>query len=71
MSTTEIRSGEAAFGSQDLLSALEPEQLTSTRRTRLPRRYLKPWQLLLLWSLRLYLLFMIVVVVYQIFASVD
>ena len=54
-----------------VLSSLEPDQLTGARRGRLPRRFLKRSQLLVMWSLRLYLLFMIVVVVYQIFAGAQ
>jgi hypothetical protein len=47
-------------------SSLEPDQLTGQRGKQLPRRQLKRGQLLILWSLRVYLLFMIAVVFYQI-----
>jgi len=51
---------------QDLvLSTLEPDQLAEAKKQRVPRRRLKGPEVLLLWGLRLYLLFMIAVVVYQ------
>jgi len=53
----------------ELLISLEPEQLSVARRRRVPRRYLRRPQLLLLWSLRLYLLFMIAVVIYQVWTG--
>jgi hypothetical protein len=51
-----------------ILASLEPEQLTEAKRQRLPRRRLKRSEVLLLWSLRVYLFFMVGVVVYQLFA---
>jgi hypothetical protein len=48
-----------------VLASLEPEQLTRAKRQRLPRRSLKRAEVLLLWSLRVYLLVMVGVVVYQ------
>lgn len=71
MATTEIRADEAEQSSEQVLSVLEPDQLTSAKREQLPRRYLKPSELLVLWSLRLYLLFMIVVVIYQLLTGVQ
>ncbi|HEY6969713.1 MAG TPA: hypothetical protein VJA94_10945 [Candidatus Angelobacter sp.] len=71
MSTTEIPGGTPGFESQELLAVLEPGQLTGAKRAQLPRRYLKGPELVVLWSLRLYLFFMIVVVIYQLFAGVD
>ena len=51
---------------QDLvLSTLEPDQLAEAKKQHVPRRRLKRPEVLLLWGLRLYLLFMIAVVVYQ------
>lgn len=48
-----------------VLSALEPDQLAEAKKQRIPRRSLRTSELLVLWFLRVYLLFMIVVVVYQ------
>ena len=48
-----------------VLSALEPDQLAEAKKVRVPRRHLKGSELLVLWFLRIYLLFMIAVVVYQ------
>jgi hypothetical protein len=53
----------------EILSALEPDQLTEAKHQRLPRRQLKRSEVILLWSLRLYLVFMIGVVVYQIWTG--
>lgn len=50
---------------QAILASLEPEQLTVAKRQRLPRRRLKRSEVLLLWSLRIYLFVMIGVVLYQ------
>lgn len=54
-------------GTQDVevLALLEPDQLTEATRQPLPRRSLKKSEVIFLWSLRVYLLFMIGVVVYE------
>lgn len=49
---------------EKLLASLEPSQLTKAKQ-HFPRRRLKGGEVLLLWSLRLYLVFMIAVVIYQ------
>ncbi len=54
-----------------ILASLEPDQLTGAKLVRLPRRHLKASEVLLLWSLRIYLLFMIGVVVYQLLGGVQ
>lgn len=71
MATTEIPGGGAGHGPEQLLAVLEPDQLTGVKREQLPRRYLKGSELLVVWSLRIYLLFMIAVVVYQIITGVE
>ena len=48
-----------------VLSTLEPDQLAEAKKQHVPRRRLKAAELAVLWALRVYLLFMIVVVVYQ------
>jgi len=51
---------------QDLvLSTLEPGQLAEAKKQRIPRRRLNRTELVLLWFLRIYLIFMMVVVIYQ------
>jgi hypothetical protein len=52
-----------------VLSTLEPDQLVEAKKRPIPRRYLKGPQLLLLWTLRLYLLFMMTVVAYQVWLA--
>lgn len=48
-----------------VLSTLEPEQLAEAKKVRVPRRRLRGRELLVLWFLRIYLLFMMAVVAYQ------
>jgi len=52
-----------------VLSALEPDQLAEAKKQRVPRRRLKGSELLILWFLRIYVLFMVVVVIYQALTS--
>ena len=52
-----------------VLSSLEPDQLARAKKHPIPRRRLKGFELLILWALRLYLLFMIVVVAYQVWIA--
>jgi hypothetical protein len=54
-----------------VLTALEPDQLISTKdHHHCPRRQLTRSEMLLFWALRIYLLFMVGVVIYQIWTSV-
>src|ERR1700723_2027055 len=48
-----------------VLNSLEPDQLANAKKHPIPRRHLKRPELLVLWALRLYLLFMMAVVGYQ------
>lgn len=48
-----------------VLSTLEPDQLAEAKKQRVPRRRLNGRELMVIWFLRIYLLFMIVVVIYQ------
>lgn len=51
---------------QLVLATLERDQLSQAKKQHLPRRRLKGFQVFVLWALRLYLLFMMAVVLYQI-----
>ena len=54
-----------------VMTALEPDQLISTKdHHHCPRRQLTRSEMLLFWALRIYLLFMVGVVIYQIWTSV-
>ncbi|MGA9964154.1 MAG: hypothetical protein WBQ10_03030 [Terriglobales bacterium] len=55
---------------QDLvLSSLEHDQLARAKKHFIPRRILKGPELAVLWGLRIYLLFMMAVVVYQVWTA--
>jgi hypothetical protein len=49
-----------------VLSSLEPDQLVSAKKHPIPRRHFNGPELAVIWSLRLYLLFMMAVVIYQV-----
>jgi hypothetical protein len=53
-----------------VLSTLEPDQLVAAKRDPVPRRKLNSAQLALLWALRLYLVFMLLVVLWQAWIAV-
>ena len=52
-----------------VLSSLEHDQLANAKKHPIPRRHLKGPELLVLWALRLYLLFMMAVVAYQVWLA--
>lgn len=52
-----------------VLSSLEPEQLAGLKKHFIPRRHLRGPEKLVIWSLRIYLLFMMVVVMYQVWVG--
>lgn len=52
-----------------VLSSLEHDQLVGAKKHHIPRRHLKGPELLILWTLRLYLLFMMAVVTYQVWTA--
>jgi len=52
------------------LSSLEHDQLVKAKKHPIPRRHLKGPELLVLWALRIYLLFMMAVVTYQVWIAV-
>jgi hypothetical protein len=52
-----------------ILSSLEHDQLARARKHFIPRRRLRGPELLIIWALRLYLLFMMFVVAYQVWIA--
>jgi len=48
-----------------VLATLEPGQLAEAKKQHVPQRRLKGAELVVLWCLRIYLLFMVAVVIYQ------
>ncbi len=52
-----------------VLSSLEHDQLVKAKKQAIPRRRLKGSELLVLWGLRIYLLFMMAVVGYQVWIA--
>ena len=66
--------GHSAITSSDqelVLSSLEPDQLAGVKKPPIPRRHLSGIEKFIMWSLRIYLLFMMVVVVYQVWAGLH
>jgi hypothetical protein len=56
---------------QSVVTALEPDQIISTKeKHHCPRRRLTRTEIVVFWALRIYLLFMVGVVVYQIWTGV-
>jgi hypothetical protein len=53
-----------------VLENLEPDQLALAKNVPVPRRQLKGFALVLAWALRLYLVFMLVVVFWQAWIAV-
>jgi hypothetical protein len=60
---------EVASDQSWVLSSLEHDQLVRAKKHPIPRRRLKGPELLILWALRLYLLFMMAVVAYQVWIA--
>jgi hypothetical protein len=52
-----------------VLSSLEHDQLVRAKKHHIPRRQLKGPELVVLWALRIYLLFMMAVVMYQVWTA--
>lgn len=53
-----------------VLATLELDQLAEIKKQSVPRRRLKRSEVLTFWALRIYLLFMLVVVIYQVWTGV-
>ncbi|MGA2482870.1 MAG: hypothetical protein ABSF92_07120 [Candidatus Acidiferrales bacterium] len=66
--------GHSAITSSDqelVLSSLEPEQLAGLKKHLIPRRHLRGLEKFVVWSLRIYLVFMMAVVLYQVWTSLH
>jgi hypothetical protein len=61
----------SAENSAWVMESLEAGQLSSARAKHYPRRPLKRSEAILFWGLRIYLLFMLGVVVYQVWTTVH
>jgi hypothetical protein len=53
------------------LSSLEHDQLVKAKKHFIPRRHLKGPELVVIWALRIYLLFMMAVVGYQVWIAAQ
>ncbi len=67
MSQEHVSDADAGF----VLSTLEHDQLVASKREPVPRRKLKGIALVLAWALRIYLVFMFVVVCWQAWLAVK
>jgi hypothetical protein len=63
------RASTAASDQELVLSSLELDQLAARKKLPIPRRHLRGFEKFALWSLRIYVLFMIVVVLYLVFSG--
>ncbi|HWX55749.1 MAG TPA: hypothetical protein VN176_14270 [Verrucomicrobiae bacterium] len=64
-----LEEGTATAQEDFVTRVLEHDQLSQGKKRPVPRRHLRGIELLVLWSLRIYVLFMIAVVVYQVMQS--
>jgi hypothetical protein len=72
MTSKEKESSLISSSDQELaLSSLEPEQLAGLKKHLIPRRHLNGLEKFVLWSLRIYLLFMMAVVILQVWTSLH
>lgn len=70
MSKSDLNSTPADLA--NIVAALEPDQLISAKeKLHCPRRKLTSREMIVFWALRIYLVFMFGVVLYQIFTTVK
>lgn len=70
MRTEDLEKSSSVSPDRELvLSSLEPDQLAALKKQPIPRRHLRGFEKLILWSLRIYVLFMIAVVIYQVLSG--
>ena len=68
----DVKNNSGSLSDEELvLAALEPDQLAEAKKQRIPRRRLRRGEAVVLWLLRIYLLFMLAVVVYQVSTGVH
>lgn len=66
----DVKNNSGSLSDEELvLAVLEPDQLAEAKKQRIPRRRLRPGEAVVLWLLRFYLLFMLAVVVYQVWTG--
>jgi hypothetical protein len=68
-SKDKVHSSITSSDQELVLASLEPEQLAGLKKHLIPRRHLRGLEKFVIWSLRIYLLFMMVVVIYQVWTS--
>jgi hypothetical protein len=64
-----VHDSSASSDQELVLSSLELEQLAAVKKRPIPRRRLRGFEKLFLWSLRIYVLLMGAVVIYQVLAG--
>ena len=62
-SKDKVHSSITSSDQELVLASLEPEQLAGLKKHLIPRRHLRGLEKFVIWSLRIYLLFMMVVVI--------
>ena len=66
----DVKNNSGSLSDEELvLAALEPDQLAEAKKQRIPRRRLRRGEAVVLLLLRIYLLFMLAVVVYQVWTG--
>lgn len=69
---SDVKNNSGSLSDEELvLASLEPDQLAEAKKQRIPRRRLRRGEAVVLWLLRIYLLFMLAVVVYQVSTGVH
>lgn len=72
MNPNSPKSASSSVDLASIVASLEPDQLISTKeKLHCPRRALSPTEMVLFWALRIYLVFMFGVVLYQVLTTVK